>query len=448
MPYDIFISYRRKSTWEMGELIYNSLKTRGWNPFFDAEEMVHGEHFPDQLTAAITGCQDFILLLKDDDLIRCDEENDWVKQEIHLAYKLNKHIIPVFIEGNVNLDVQDEIAKDISKRDALFLKREFFPLFFKMLIESLIALPNVVAEDERAVGLEEEDFYVKTSDRVANKYDTTRFKTQERLSVQQTIIMPYNNLIYKKYFADKKDFEVLDLGSNNGDSVMKSILPSFCPRHIIGIERSEPMLEAAKKYVGTTPYISYQLDVEDDNFIDDMKSVMLENNIEGFDLIICTFLLLHLKKPGSLVKKIKKLLKPGGILFIRDVDDSQTVSYPDPERLVKTFKDIDSKLAHTGYRKMARELYMHLRDAEYSYIEYIPEEISTVGRDYDERLDLMNMNFSYIKENVEDMIVPGKPSKFDGYLTWVKSHYENLEELFSKSNYYYKCGIVSIIAKR
>ena len=60
----------------------------------------------------------------------------------------------------------------------------------------------------------------------------------------------------------------------------------------------------------------------------------------------------------------------------------------------------------------------------------------------------MNMNFSYIKENVVDMINPNKPSKFDGYLTWVSEHYDDLESLFADSTYYFKAGIVSIIAKR
>lgn len=448
MGFDIFISYRRSSTWQIGELLYNSLKANGWNPFFDGEEMVHGEDFVEQLKDAISSCHDFILLLKDDDLIKCDNEDDWVRKEIHLAYSMNKHIIPVFVDGDINLNVKDEIAIEVSKRDAIYIDRRIFKNALQMLTDSLIALPKVVNRNSDDTHIVDDEVYLKTVDRIANKYDTTRFKTQERLSVQQTIILPFNNAIYERYFKDKTDFDVLDLGSNNGNSIMNSVLPSYKPRHIIGVERSEKMIEQAQKYVGTTPYVPYMLDVESEDFIDNVKEIMANEGIQGFDLIVCTFLLLHLKKPGQLVKKIRKLLKPGGILFIRDVDDLQTVSHPDPDKLVKTFKEIDSKLAHTGFRKMGRELYAHLKDAEYSTIEFIPEEISTVGRDYDERLDLLNMNFSYIKENVMDMIVPNKPSKFDGYLSYVESHYDDLEELFSKSNYYYKCGIVAVIAKR
>ena len=87
-----------------------------------------------------------------------------------------------------------------------------------------------------------------------------------------------------------------------------------------------------------------------------------------------SFVLLHLKKPETLIRRIRKFLKPDGDLFIRDVDDLQIVSYPDPKNIVRTFKNIDAKLAHTGYRRMARELYTHLKQAEYRDIEIIGEE--------------------------------------------------------------------------
>ena len=159
-------------------------------------------------------------------------------------------------------------------------------------------------------------------------------------------------------------------------------------------------------------------------------------------------MLLHLKKPGNLIRRIKKFLKKDGYIFIRDVDDQQIVSYPDPNNIVKYFKDIDASLAHTGYRFMGRELYTHLKQAEYRDIEIIGEDISTIGREFEERKELMNMNFSYIRENVEDMISSDKKSKYDGFLKWVDDHYDDLESLFADSTYYFKVGLVAIIAKR
>ena len=439
---DIFISYRRSSNWELGELLYKTLESNGYHPFFDLEEITQGVSFPDRIKNAIEGCNDFLILIKGNDLVRCDEdENDWVLKEIMYAFEYNKHIIPLFV-GEFNDKVRNENVQKLLKINGLKISHDSFVASMKVLRESLISVPDVVIGEGTS---EEAD---SIHEKIENKYDTTRFKAQERLSVQQQILKPYNDKIFHRLLDDKKDIEVLDVGSNNGNTIMRSVVPTYDIKHIIGLEYSDKVYQKSLQYVGSTPFKPYQTDVEAEDFVNTLKSICEENNIEGFDLIFVSFLLLHLKKPGILIRKIRRFLKPDGYIFIRDVDDLQIVSYPDNKRIVKTFKDIDAKLAHTGYRRMGRELYTHLKQAEYHDIEIIGEDISTIGRDYDERMDLMDMNFSYIKENVVDMITPGKPSKFDGYLTWVEDHYDDLEALFADSTYYFKVGLVAIIAKK
>lgn len=439
---DIFISYRRKSNWELGELLYKTLKGEGYHPFFDLEEISHGADFPNRIRDAIYECRDFVILIKGNDLVDCDTiKDDWVLKEIEYALEYKKNIIPLF-SGDFNNDVKNEKVQQLLKRNGMKINHEYFNAAMKALHDSLISVPDLNAGDN--ANLEDESIH----ERIENKYDTVRFKAQERLSVQQKIMKPYNDKIFKRLLDGKKDIEVLDVGSNNGNTIMRSVVPEYDVKHIIGLEYSDKMYNEALKYVGATPYKPYQMDVEAEDFVDNLKKICEENNIEGFDLIFISFVLLHLKKPGTLIRRIRKFLKPDGYIFIRDVDDLQIVSYPDPKNIVRTFKNIDAKLAHTGYRRMARELYTHLKQAEYRDIEIIGEDISTVGRDYDERMDLMDMNFSYIKENVMDMIVPDKPSRFDGYLAWVDDHYDDLENLFADSTYYFKVGLVAIIAKR
>ena len=438
---DIFISYRRTSNWTLAELLHKTLTGEGYHPFVDLEEIPEGEQFPDYIRQAIEECNDFVILIKGDDLVKCDtKKNDWVLKEINYAYEYKKHIIPLF-SGEFDDNVQNEKVKQLLELNGLKISHEYFNAALKTLCKRFISVPSVNASgaSDDSIGIHE---------RIENKYDTVRFKAQERLSVQQKIMKPYNDKIFRRLLEGKKDIEVLDVGSNNGNTIMNSAVPEYDVKHIIGLEYSDKMYNEALKYVGVTPYKPYQMDVEAEDFVDNLKKTCEENNIEGFDLIFVSFLLLHLKKPGMLIRRLRKFLKPDGYIFIRDVDDQQIVSYPDPNNIVKAFKDIDSKLAHTGYRYMARELYTHLKQAEYRDIEIIGEDISTIGRDIDERMDLMNMNFSYIKENVQDMINPEKQSRFDGYLTWVDDHYDDLENLFADSTYYFKVGLVAIIAKR
>lgn len=435
---DIFISYRRESNWTLGNLLEKTLKSENYNPFLDTEEIRYGEDFPKRLREAIYYCNDFLILIEGDDLVKCDTiKKDWMLKEIEYALEYKKNIIPLFT-GDLNSNVKNEKALKILEKNGLKIQKEFFNMAMVTLRKGLISVPDIVKDDSEKT----------VHERIENKYDTVRFKSQERLSVQQRIVKPYNDKIFKRLLENKKDIEVLDVGSNNGNTIMKSVVPEFDIKHIIGLEYSDKMYNEALKYVNTTPYKPYQIDVEAEDFDEHLNKICEENDIEGFDLIFVSFLLLHLKKPGNLIRRIKKFLKRDGYIFIRDVDDQQIVSYPDQNNIVKYFKDIDASLAHTGYRFMGRELYTHLKQAEYHDIEIIGEDISTIGRDYDERKDLMNMNFSYIRENIVDMISSDKKTKYDGYLKWVDDHCDDLEKLFADSTYYFKVGLVAIIAKR
>lgn len=440
---DVFISYRRKSNQALGQIINEALHREGHNPFFDTEVIKKGEKFPDRIKNAMNECLDCLVLIQDDDLIERNnsQEEDYYLEEIELAIKNNKHIIPIFT-GKYKENHNNEYVKELLKKDGMKINEETFKVQKDSLFKTLISVPDKSKNNKDLVekGLVHE--------RIENKYDTTRFKAEERLSVQQKILKPYNDKIFNELLEGKKNIDVLDLGSNNGNTIMLSIIPEHDVRNIIGLEYSEKMYLDSFKYKDVTPFKPYRVDVEAEDFVERLSSICKENDIDGFDLIVVSFLLLHLKKPGALIRRIRKFLKKDGYIFIRDVDDLQTVSYPDKNGIVETFKSIDAKLAHTGYRLMGRELYTHLKQAEYHDIRLIGEDISTAGRDYEERLELMDMNFSYIIENIVDMIDPNTLSEFNGFLDWAKSHYEDLEALFSDSTYYYKPGIVAITAKR
>lgn len=95
--YDIFISYRRTS-YDTANLIATRLKAAGYRVFFDLESMRSGP-FNEQLYNVIKECKDFVLILPQDALIRCVNEEDWVRKEILHAMKNKKNIIPIMLNG-------------------------------------------------------------------------------------------------------------------------------------------------------------------------------------------------------------------------------------------------------------------------------------------------------------------------------------------------------------
>ena len=95
----MFISYRRDS-YESANLIATRLKSAGYSVFFDLETMRPGK-FNVQLYSVIEGCQDFVLVLPENALDRCSDDEDWVRKEVLHAMKHKKNIIPVMLNGFV-----------------------------------------------------------------------------------------------------------------------------------------------------------------------------------------------------------------------------------------------------------------------------------------------------------------------------------------------------------
>lgn len=99
MEYDVFISYRRKTSADDARLLQQALKARGYNVFFDYESLRDGV-FDKRIFAAIEQAPVFILMLSEGSLNNCTNEEDWVRMEIEHALVLNRKIIPVAVFGH------------------------------------------------------------------------------------------------------------------------------------------------------------------------------------------------------------------------------------------------------------------------------------------------------------------------------------------------------------
>lgn len=92
--YDIFISYRRVGGAQYARIIQLMLIQRGYKVFLDYDELTDGV-FSDKIRAAIKEAPVFVLVLSNGSMNRCANEGDWVREEITLAVKQQKHIIPI-----------------------------------------------------------------------------------------------------------------------------------------------------------------------------------------------------------------------------------------------------------------------------------------------------------------------------------------------------------------
>ncbi len=134
---DIFISYRRDGGDMTAMYIYQALKDRGYDAFYDVEVLRSGK-FNEELLTYIRSCRDFIVILSPHALDRCVNENDWVRQEIAEAIKANKNIIPVMMNG---FTFPKELPADIDSvrfHTGMTVSSEYFQESIKRLCDKFL----------------------------------------------------------------------------------------------------------------------------------------------------------------------------------------------------------------------------------------------------------------------------------------------------------------------
>ncbi len=90
--FDTFISYRRAGGANVAARVYDFLKLKGYNPFYDMTGMEAGR-FDEQLKMRLIQVENFVLILSPNALDRCSSEDDWVRMEIGTAIEYNLNII-------------------------------------------------------------------------------------------------------------------------------------------------------------------------------------------------------------------------------------------------------------------------------------------------------------------------------------------------------------------
>lgn len=105
---NIFISYRRSSSQDFVARLYEKLApiVEG-HIFWDTVSMRPGP-FPEQIRTTIEHCQILLSIVQPGaiDTDRILQSDDWVRQEIEIALRTGKHIIPVFVDGYLPAEYQ------------------------------------------------------------------------------------------------------------------------------------------------------------------------------------------------------------------------------------------------------------------------------------------------------------------------------------------------------
>ena len=164
-------------------------------------------------------------------------------------------------------------------------------------------------------------------------------KEIDRLAVQNRLLKEYELPVYQRLMEGRTGLRVLDVGCNNGSKTADRFAhPSV--EKIIGLEYNQDLVEEAQDTYGDGWFSFYQCDVEQPDFAPKLRGWMAENQVEAFDLIHISLVLMHLAEPGRILGVLREFLDPDGQVMIIEANDAVNQLAPDPDGLFQEFMEI------------------------------------------------------------------------------------------------------------
>ena len=164
-------------------------------------------------------------------------------------------------------------------------------------------------------------------------------KEIDRLAVQNRLLKEYEEPVCRRLLEGRQGVRVLDVGCNNGSKTADRFSRSGVST-VIGLEYNQTLADRAQEAYGDDRFSFYRCDVEQPEFPDQLRGWMAKHQVEAFDLIHISLVLLHLRDPGQVLRQLKQFLTPDGRLLIIEANDAENRLSSRDEHLFREFMDI------------------------------------------------------------------------------------------------------------
>ena len=252
----------------------------------------------------------------------------------------------------------------------------------------------------------------------------------KRLMVQGRLLSEYEQPIYQKVIDGRKGLTLLDVGCNNGWKTKERFSDKNFKK-IIGIDCLDQLVDQARERFGNEVLSFYACDVATEDFTEKLQQIMQKENIHAFDIIHCSFMLMHTKEQEDILKRLKAFLAPGGRLIAIEPDDSTSYMNPDPDGIYKEFLQVLSADPYAGKRNMGAELPGLFSNSGYTDIQLECSEIASSGNEITKKEHIFDTFCAYL---LEDLILLRQDAEGDAYQKeweWVQKNLDKLRQLMT-----------------
>ena len=429
---DVFISYRRAGGIELARILWTELKNMEYYSFFDLDSIREGE-FPQAIQRNILRSDNFLLLLTPGALDRCSNEKDWVRQELKIAFEYGKNIIPVVCH---DFQYPENLPQDIEKIrliQAVIYNGLNFSDVLNKIIERL--------KDENGYPL-----------RVIKKRNTSNTFYEEYMSQEEKDRIKADYLsckkvedeIFTRLLKGKQDVVLFNPAIYEIDSYMAKY-----NREEIGnvyglLNHKDEVEDAMARYAvrGAQNNAFYVGNMEHDNFEDEMDRILSENKVRSFDFVDLTLILRDLAEPEDKLIQVADRVSPGGVIYVRELDHSMALAYPDDRGLFKKMFYLIKRDIYSGDFNAGRKVYFWMKNADLKNIHFEGRQISTVGLRRRERRTLFQALFSYVEREYRVIHEKEPATETRRALEWLEENYKTMETQFSSDDFFFSTGFM------
>lgn len=447
---DVFISFknhdfegRETIDTRIAEEIYNELTSRKIDTFYSSSSLLSlGQSvYKRAIDDALEKTKILVVVSSKKEFL----ESEWVKYEWESFHQdilsgLKKHCQIVTVFSDIE---RENIPRSL--RD--FQKFSLEPCDYKGVVDFVENALKTCYKKMQAEKAPIEDLSMLEPVNIVTKptkkirwslYQSDADKEYERLNIQaknthECDMSVLNRLIGK---MDKKPIWILDLGcaynfvGNMRFGKMENV-------KVLGIDFSEKCIKYAVEHSDPNKFVFKLMDMESEYFEYDLRNVMDELGIEKFDIMFGALLLLHLKKPVAVLKKLRKFLAQDGYIVMRGSDDGSVLALND-DGIIQQIVDKCNTTVGFSDRQNGRKLYHQLVSAGYVdvKVETFLKDLS--GKSVDERDEIFFERFSYRINNFEKIMKadPTNNDKKSDYM-FMKYALQELEGIFSNQDFWY-----------
>ena len=269
-------------------------------------------------------------------------------------------------------------------------------------------------------------------------YSSDSDQEYDRLMIQAKNTHDCDMAVLNKVIAriDRKPIWILDLGCAY-NYVGNMRFGNMDNVRVVGVDISDKCLEFAAKNSDPEKFSFFHIDLEDPYFEYNLREVMDGLGIRKFDVMFGALLLLHLKKPVTVLKRLRRFLADDGYIVLRGSDDGSVLALND-DGLIRKIVDKCNTTVGFSDRQNGRKLYNQLVSAGYNHVQLETFIKDTCNKTIDERDELFFERFSYRINNFNKIMRadPTNEAKRNDYL-FMKYALEELEEMFTNHDFWY-----------